>query len=81
MNLVLANMLWAETVRRAMEVLCEILYGVNAGSNGVLAVVTTLEFVQQQLSESGHSNLLVTQTLLPKNAGGEYAVASAALAA
>ena len=63
MHLILADMLGAEALRRATEVLCEILYGVNVGSNGALGVVTTLEFVQHQLPESGHSNLLVTQTL------------------
>jgi hypothetical protein len=63
MNLILANMLWAETVWRAMKVLCEVLNCVNVASDGALGVVTTLELVQHQLSESGHSSLLVTQTL------------------
>jgi hypothetical protein len=48
-----------------MEVLCKILYGVNVGADGVLGVVATLELVQHQLSESGHSNLLVTQNFTP----------------
>jgi hypothetical protein len=63
MHLILAEMLWAETVRWTMEVLRRILYGVDVGTDGALGVVTTLELVQHQLSESGHSSLLVTQTL------------------
>jgi hypothetical protein len=62
-NLVLANMLWAEAIWRTVEVLREILYGVDIGTDGVLGVVATLELVQHQLPESGHSNLLVTQNL------------------
>jgi hypothetical protein len=62
-NLVLANMFWAEAIWRTVEVLREILYGVDIGTDGVLSVVTTLELVQHQLPESGHSNLLVTQNL------------------
>jgi hypothetical protein len=49
MNLVLADVLGTETVRRTMEVLREVLYGMNVGADGVLSVVTTLEFVQHQL--------------------------------
>jgi hypothetical protein len=62
-NLILANMFWAETIGRTVEVPREILYGVDVSTNGVLSVVATLEFVQHQLPESGHSNLLVTQNL------------------
>jgi hypothetical protein len=62
-NLVLANMFWAEAIGRTVEVLREILYGVDIGTDSVLSVVTTLELVQHQLPESGHSNLLVTQNL------------------
>jgi hypothetical protein len=62
-NLVLADMLWAEAIWRTVEVLREILYGVDIGTDGVLGVVATLELVQHQLPESGHSNLLVTQNL------------------
>jgi hypothetical protein len=35
----------------------------DVGTNRVLRVVATLEFLQHQLSEMGHSDLLVTQTL------------------
>jgi hypothetical protein len=35
----------------------------DVGTNRVLRVVATLEFIQHQLSEMGHSDLLVTQTL------------------
>ena len=52
-NLVLANMFWAETIGRTVEVLREILYGVDVSTNGVLSVVATLEFVQHQLPEDG----------------------------
>jgi hypothetical protein len=62
-NLILADMLCAEAIWRTVEVLREILYGVDIGTDGVLSVVATLEFVQHQLPESGHSNLLVTQNL------------------
>ena len=62
-NLVLANMFWAEAIGRTVEVLREILDGVDIGTDGVLSVVATLELVQHQLPESGHSNLLVTQNL------------------
>jgi hypothetical protein len=74
-------MFWAEAIWRTVEVLREILYGVDIGTDGVLSVVATLEFVQHQLPESGHSNLLVTQNLTRANAGDDHAVASAALAA
>jgi len=53
----------AEPIGRTVEVLREILYGVDIGTDGVLSVVATLELVQHQLPESGHSNLLVTQNL------------------
>jgi hypothetical protein len=62
-NLVLANMFWAEAIWRTVEILREILYAVNIGTDSVLSVVATLEFVQHQLPEMGHSNLLVTQNL------------------
>jgi hypothetical protein len=70
MNLVLADVLGTETVRRTMEVLREVLYGMNVGADGVLGVVTTLEFVQHQLPELGHSNLLVTQNITPEKTFG-----------
>jgi hypothetical protein len=56
-------MFWAEAIWRTVEVLREILYGVDIDTDGVLGVVATLELVQHQLPESGHSNLLVTQNL------------------
>jgi hypothetical protein len=64
-NLVLANMFWAETIGRTVEVPREILYGVDVSTNGVLSVVATLELVQHQLPESGHSNLLGDPNLIP----------------
>ena len=63
MNLVLANMFWTEAIGRTVEVLREILYGVDLGTDGVLSVVASLELVQHQLPETGHSDLLVTQNL------------------
>ena len=45
-NLVLANMFWAEATWRTGEVLREILYGVDIGTDGVLSVVASLELVQ-----------------------------------
>jgi hypothetical protein len=62
-NLVLANMFWAEAIWRTVEVLREILDGVDIGTDGVLGVVATLELVQHQLPKMGHSDLLVTQNL------------------
>jgi hypothetical protein len=67
---------WAEALRRTAEVLRKILHRMDVGTNRVLSVVATLEFIQHQLPEMGHSNLLVTQTL-----HGQHAVASAAPAA
>ena len=80
-DLVLANMFWAEAIWRTVEVLREILHGVDISTDGVLSVVATLEFIQHQLPKSGHSNLLVTQTYTGNNAGDDHAVASAAPAA
>jgi hypothetical protein len=62
-NLVLANMFWAEVIGRTVEVLREILYGVDISTDGVLSVVATLKFTQHQISQSSHNNLLVTQNL------------------
>jgi len=42
-------MFWAEAIWRTVEVLREILYGVDIGTNSVLSVVATLELVQHQL--------------------------------
>jgi hypothetical protein len=56
-------MFWAEATWRTVEVLREILYGVDISTDGVLSVVAPLQFVHHQLSESGHSNLLVTQNV------------------
>ena len=56
-------MFWAEAIWRTVEVLREILYGVDIGTDGVLGVVATLKLFQHQFPESGHSNLLVTQNL------------------
>jgi len=64
-NLVLANVFWAEAIGRTVEVLREILDGVNISTDGVLGVVATLKFIQHQFPESGHSNLLVTQKPTP----------------
>ena len=62
-NLVLANMFWAEAIWRTVEVLREIFYRVNVGTDSVLSVVATLKLIQHLLPEMGHSDLLVTQTL------------------
>src|SRR6267378_8262388 len=62
-NLVLANMFWAEAIGRTVEVPREILYRMDIGTNGVLSVVATLELVQHQLPKMGHSDLLVTPNL------------------
>src|ERR1700719_1343186 len=56
-------MFWAEAIGRTVKVLREILYSVDIGTNRVLRLIATLELVQHQLSEMGHSDLLVTQTL------------------
>jgi hypothetical protein len=57
-NLILANMFWAEAIGRTVEVPREILYGVDISTDGVLSVVATLELVQHQLPKMGHSDLL-----------------------
>jgi hypothetical protein len=62
-NLVFADVVWTEAVRRTAEVLRKILHRMDVGTNRVLRVVATLKFVQHQLPEMGHSDLLVTQTL------------------
>src|SRR6266496_4912524 len=54
-NLILANMFWAEAIGRTVEVPREIFYRVNVGTDSVLSVVATLELVQHQLPKMGHS--------------------------
>jgi hypothetical protein len=49
-------MFWAEAIGRTVEVLREILDGVDIGTDGVLSVVATLELVIQKLS-SNHLRL------------------------
>jgi hypothetical protein len=52
---------------------------VDVGSYGVRRVVAALEFVQHHLAQSGHRNLLVTQTLNQPSIYSEvHAAASAA---
>ena len=63
MNLVIADVLRAEAIRRTAEVIRKVLDRVDVRADGVLSVVATLEFIQHQLPETGHSNLLVTQNL------------------
>jgi hypothetical protein len=70
-------MLWAETVRRAMEVPREILYNVDVCADSVLGVVTSLELIQHQIPESGHSNLLVPQTLHGRKCWGRVRASGA----
>jgi hypothetical protein len=53
-----------------VEVLREIFYRVNVGTDGVLSVVATLKFIQHQLPETGHSHLLVTQNLHQRKCSG-----------
>jgi len=62
-NLVFADVVWTEAIRLTAEVLRKILHRMDIGTNRVLRVVATLEFIQHQLPEMGHSNLLVTQNL------------------
>jgi hypothetical protein len=81
MNLVVANMFWAQAIGRAVKVLREILYGVDISADGVLNVVATLQFVQHQLPKMGHSDLLVTQTLHGQQCRRRPRGTSAALAA
>src|SRR5579859_8256694 len=59
-----------EAVRRTAEVLRKILHRMDVGTNRVLRVVAPLEFIQHQLSEMGHSDLLVTQTLYGQQCWG-----------
>jgi hypothetical protein len=46
------NRFWAEAIGRTVEVLREILYGVDISTDGVLSVVATLKFVQHQLPKT-----------------------------
>jgi hypothetical protein len=63
MNLVLANMFWAEAIGRTVEVLRKILHRADIGTDGVASVVATLKLVPHQLPKACHRNLLVTQNL------------------
>ena len=63
MNLVLADVLRAEAIRRTVEELREILHRVDVGSDNALSVVAALKLIENQLSKMGHGDLLVTQNL------------------
>jgi hypothetical protein len=63
MNLVLADVLRAEAIRRTVEELREILYRVDVGTDSALSVVASLKLIEHQLSKMGHGDLLVTQNL------------------
>jgi hypothetical protein len=56
-------MFGAEAIGRTVEVLREILYGMDISTDSVLSVVATLKLVQHQLPQMGHSDFLVTQNL------------------
>src|SRR5580658_1219243 len=69
-HLVLANMAWAQALRRAMEVLREILHRVDIAADSAWGIVATLEFVQHQLPKMGHGKPPVTQALHPQQCPG-----------
>ena len=58
MDRVFADVVRPELIRRAPKVFCEILDCVDVRPHGILRVVTTLEFIQHQLSKMGHRDLL-----------------------
>jgi len=62
-GLILAEVGLIELVRRPVKMPREPLDGLDVVLNSGLRVVATLELVQHRLSEMGHRNLLVTQTL------------------
>jgi hypothetical protein len=61
MNLVLANFLRAQLVRRTMEICSEPSDGADIGACGSLGVIATLEFLERPHSKFGHRDLLVTK--------------------
>jgi len=50
-------------VWRTAKIPCEVFHSVDVTANCAGSVVPTLEFVQHHLTESGHVDLLVAQTL------------------
>src|SRR5580704_6415051 len=55
------DVIWAQLIRRLVEVLGELPDCQQVRPYGSLRVITTLEFLQHHSSEMGHRDLLVTQ--------------------
>jgi hypothetical protein len=60
MHLVLADMAWAQALRRTMEVLRKVFNRVEIATRGAWRIVATLEFIQHQLPKTGHGKPPVT---------------------
>lgn len=79
MTTIPGEMVRAKTVWSPAEVSGKVFYGAEVAADRARWIVTTLEFVQHHLTESGHSDLLVTQTLSqPRNYSTANTAASAA---
>jgi hypothetical protein len=82
MDLLLADMIRPELLRRTVKVLGELLDRMDVRPHGVRRVVTTLKLIEHQLAKMGHRGiLLVTHTLNPAAARAATNAASAAPAA
>src|ERR1700758_5490790 len=49
-SLIVANMLQTQLIGRAVKITCEILDRPNVNSSGILAVITTLEFIEHRFA-------------------------------
>ena len=59
-RLVLADVIRPELVRRTVEVARKLVNGPEISVRGAGSVISTLEFLEHQLSKMGHRDLLVT---------------------
>jgi hypothetical protein len=57
-RLVLSDVVWSELVGRAVEITREISNGTKIGAGCAGRIISTLEFLEHQLSQIGHGNLL-----------------------
>ena len=82
-DLILADLLDAESLGRAVEVSGETANRADLGACGSLGVITALEFLEHPFAKLGHRDLLVTHTLSSSRHGRIpcVRVASAARAA
>jgi hypothetical protein len=59
-RLVLTDMIRPELIRRTVEISRNLVNGPEISARGAGSVVATLEFLEHQLSQMGHRDLLVT---------------------